>query len=57
MKCGHEWESRVDNPKYCPKCGNRNWKTPKKSKKEENKEEETKNTDTIDDKKDENLTQ
>lgn len=24
-KCGHEWASRVELPKSCPKCKNRKW--------------------------------
>ena len=23
VKCGYEWEMRVDNPKECPKCKQR----------------------------------
>lgn len=25
LKCGHEWISRVQNPKACPNCQTRNW--------------------------------
>lgn len=33
-RCGHMWISRIPTiPKQCPKCRNRYWATPKKSKK------------------------
>ncbi len=25
-KCKYEWESRVKEPKECPRCKTRNWK-------------------------------
>jgi rubrerythrin len=25
FKCGASWIARVDNPKQCPYCKNRNW--------------------------------
>lgn len=25
--CGYDWESRVENPKECPVCFSRYWKT------------------------------
>ena len=25
LKCGHKWNSRVENPQECPKCKNRKW--------------------------------
>ena len=26
-QCGHQWNSRVDNPNSCPKCKRYDWKT------------------------------
>jgi len=25
LRCGHVWQSRVDNPQECPNCKSRNW--------------------------------
>lgn len=24
-KCNYEWESRIENPKVCPRCKSYNW--------------------------------
>lgn len=29
-KCGHEWESRMTNPKMCPNCKTTYWNEKKK---------------------------
>jgi predicted Zn-ribbon and HTH transcriptional regulator len=25
LRCGYEWEARVNNPKECPQCKSREW--------------------------------
>jgi hypothetical protein len=29
LRCNHEWQSRVENPKRCPNCKSPYWKQPK----------------------------
>ena len=29
-KCGYSWISRIEQPKECPNCKNRNWEVEKK---------------------------
>ena len=31
-RCGHEWISRIKNPKLCPKCKSAYWDVEKKKK-------------------------
>ena len=26
IRCGYQWEPRVDNPKACPDCRRRDWR-------------------------------
>ena len=33
LKCGYEWESRVEMPKQCPACGSPYWMQPAKKRK------------------------
>lgn len=28
LRCGHEWRSRIDQPRECPKCRRRTWTSP-----------------------------
>ena len=28
MRCGSSWDSRKDDPKYCPKCKSPGWNRP-----------------------------
>lgn len=37
LKCGHKWESRIDNPVCCPRCKSYTWNKERKTKKEEEK--------------------
>jgi predicted Zn-ribbon and HTH transcriptional regulator len=30
-RCGHEWVSRVENPRQCPKCKSYDWNEDKKN--------------------------
>jgi predicted Zn-ribbon and HTH transcriptional regulator len=30
LRCGYEWEPRVDNPKCCPTCLSRKWNIKRK---------------------------
>lgn len=27
LRCGHRWDSRVENPKACPACKSYKWET------------------------------
>jgi len=31
--CGHEWDSRKENPKSCPRCKRYDWRSKEKTKK------------------------
>jgi len=33
IRCSHTWESRVENPKVCPKCKSPYWNTKRRNKK------------------------
>jgi len=34
-KCGYSWESRINNPKVCPRCKSYNWNKEKEVKEDE----------------------
>jgi predicted Zn-ribbon and HTH transcriptional regulator len=34
-KCCYEWESRINNPKVCPRCKSYNWNKTKELKEDE----------------------
>lgn len=40
FRCGHIWDSRVKNPKACPKCKSYKWEEKPKETKEKEKDNE-----------------
>jgi len=30
LRCGHEWEPKLEEPRQCPKCKSAYWNVPKK---------------------------